>query len=81
MSRFEYIIIPMWWFPQDIIDQYNVFDLVGKDGFFYVNICNGKYGLKQLACIDFYGLVKLLKNHGYYPIPYNPGIWCHETLP
>ena len=39
------------------------------------------YGLKQAAHIYFYCLVKLLKLHGYYPFRFNPGNWCHETLP
>ena len=36
----------MRWKTWDIIDQYNILDLVDKDGFVYVNIWNGMYGLK-----------------------------------
>ena len=72
--------IPLRWFPQDIIDQYKIMDLVDKDGFVYVEIRMGMYGLKQAACIAFDCLVKLMRTHGYHPILSNPGIWCHETL-
>ena len=45
MPRYEYIKIPMRWFPQDIIDQYKIMDLVDKDGFVYVKIRKGMYSL------------------------------------
>ena len=30
MLRFEYMKILLWWFPQDIIYQYKIMDLVDK---------------------------------------------------
>ena len=81
MVCYEYIKIPLLWFPQDIIDQYKIMGLVDKNSFVYVNIHKGAYGLKRATCINFDRLVKLLKPHGYYPLRSNPGIWCHETLP
>ena len=79
--RFEYIKILLLWFPQDIIDQYNIMNLVDKDSFVYVDIHNGVYSPKQEACIDVASLVKLLNTHGYCPLFSNSEIWCHETLP
>ena len=76
--------IPLRWFTQDIIDQHKSMDLVDKDGFVYVDIYKGMYGLNQLARIDFdclVKLVKLLKPHGYYPLHSNPSIWCHKNNP
>ena len=81
MSRYGYMKIPLRWFPQYIIDKYKIMSLVEKDGFAYVDIRKGMYGLKQADCIAFDHLVKLLKLHGYYPLRSNPGIWCHETSP
>ena len=81
MARYEYMRIPLSWFPQDIIYQYKIMDLVDKYGFVYVNICKGIYVLTQEARIAFNCLVKLLKPHGYYPLHSNPVICCHETLP
>ena len=65
MSRFEYMKISWQYFPQDIIDQYNIMDLVDKYGFVYVNIRKGMYVLKQAARISFDRLVKILNPHGY----------------
>ena len=56
-------------------------DLVDKDGFVCIKIRKGMYVINQLACIDFERIVKLLKPHVYYPLSFNPGIWCRETLP
>ena len=41
MSRFEYMKIPLRFFPQDIIDQYNIMYLVYKDVFVCVEIWKG----------------------------------------
>ena len=74
MSRFEYMKIPMQWFPQYIIDQNNIIYLVEKDGFVYIKIRNVVYGLKKSARIAFDRLVKLLNPCGYYSLHSNPGI-------
>ena len=81
MARYEYMKIPLYWFPQYIIDQYKIMDFVDKEIFVYVNICKGVYGLNQVARIAFDRLVKLLKPYGHYPLRSNPGIFFHETLP
>ena len=73
--------IPLRWFPQEIIDQYKIMDLVYKYGFVYVDIRKDMYVLKQAAFIASDRIVKLLKSHDYYPLRSNPGIWCHKTLP
>ena len=73
--------IPLRWFPQYIIDQYKIMGLLDKDGFVYVYIHKVMYGLNQAAHIAFERLAKLLKPHGYYPLRFNSGIWCHEMLP
>jgi len=79
MESFEYMKIPLRWFPQDVIDQYDIMmSMVEPDGFIYVDIRKGMYGLKQAARIAFDCLVTLMKPHGYAPLRCNPGIWRHE---
>ena len=56
-------------------------DLVDTDGFVYVNIKKGMYGINQLNRISFVCLVKLLNPYGYCRLCSNPIIWCHKTLP
>ena len=81
MEHYEYMKIPLHWFPQEIINQYKIMDLLDKYSFVYVKIRKGMYSINQEACIAFYHLVKQLKPHGYYPLRSNPGIWCHGMLP
>ena len=81
VSRFKYMKIPLKWIPQYITNQYSIIYLLDTYGFVYFDICNGMYGLKKAACIDFEHLVQLLKYHGYYTLRSNPRIWYHETLP
>ena len=38
-------------FPQDIIDTYNLLDLVDNQGYVYVQINKGTYELKQAALL------------------------------
>jgi hypothetical protein len=81
MDHFEYMKIPLRWIPQEIVDQYHLMDLVNDDGYVYVEIRKGVYGLKQAARIAYDRLVSLLAPHGYYPICHSPGLWKHTTLP
>ena len=37
------------------------------------------YGLKQAAIIDYNQIILHMKPHGYYPVPFTPGIWAHKT--
>ena len=46
MVDFEYMKLPLSMFPQDIIDQYNLKDLVAADGYVYMEIRKGMPGLK-----------------------------------
>ena len=80
MSCYEYMKIPLRWFPQGIIDQYKIMNLLDKDKFSHVDIRKGIYGQKQTVHISFGHIVKLLKPYGYYPLRSNPGIWCHDML-
>ena len=81
MARYEYMKIPLCWFPQYTIDQYKTMDFVEKEGLVYVCIRKGMYVLKKAASIAFDRVSKLLKHNGYDPLLSNPYIWCHETLP
>ena len=50
-----------------------------KDGWVYLNIFKGMYGLKQAGTISNMELTKHLDNFGYYPVQQNPGLWRHKT--
>ena len=68
------------YFPPEIKALYMIDSLIDSDGYFYVDINKGMYGLKQAAVIAYQQLVKHLNSHGYYPILFTTGIWSHRNL-
>jgi len=77
----EYMKVHKKFFPQDIWRKYNLAKLVHTDGFIYIKIKKGMYGLKQAAILAYEFLSTLLKNAGYQPITGTLGLWKHVTKP
>jgi hypothetical protein len=78
MTRKEYMCIAITSFPQAIIHQYHLLDLV-HNFFFLVEISRGMYGLTQAGILAHEQLVKHLATHGYAPCSHTPGLWTHAT--
>jgi len=78
---YEYCRIPSKWIPEEIRSQYNLYNLLGNDGFVYCEVRKGMYGLKQAARLAFDRLVIKLAPFGYHPVPHSPGFWVHDTRP
>ena len=78
MERYEYMRVPIWLLPDAIIDQYNLKPLF-HNGFVYVEIRKGMYGLPQAGRLANDQLVAKLAPQGYHPCPLTPGLWRHET--
>ena len=75
----EFIRIPSKIFPQDIIDAYNLTELVNNQGWIYMRIKKGMYGLKQAGIISNQDLVKHMAPFVYHPVQHTPGLWFHES--
>ena len=78
MDRYEYMRVPIWMLPDAIIEQYQLTPLF-DDGFVYVEIRRGMYGLPQAGRLANDQLVAFLKPHGYMPCPLPHGLWRHAT--
>ena len=78
MNCFEYMRIPIWMLPDEIIELYNLRPLF-NNGFVYVEIRRGMYGLPQAGRLANNQLIKKLAPHGYVPCPLTPGLWKHQT--
>lgn len=61
----EFMKIPLAIIPQEIIDQYQLLQFVTKDGYVYVRISKGMYGLPQAGILANQQLERLLNPHGY----------------
>ena len=69
--------IPLKIIPQEIIDTYDLKALVDDQGWIYMRIKKGMYGLKQAGIIVNQDLVKHMAPFGYHPVKHTPGIWVH----
>ena len=79
MERYEYMRMKISDIPQDVIDHYKLMDKVSKDGFVFVEIRRGMYGLPQAGIIAQELLEKRLNARGYKQSKFTPGLWYHET--
>ena len=64
---------------QEIIDKYNLLEIVENNSFVYVKIVKGMYGIKQAGIIAHKALVNHLTPFGYHPDCHTPGLWKNET--
>jgi hypothetical protein len=78
LDEYEYMRIPVAFIPTEIFEFYNLKDLV-HNGFVYVEIRKGMYGLPQAGRIANDLLTARLLKHGYTPVPITPGLWVHKT--
>jgi hypothetical protein len=81
MPNYEYMKIHISLLPDDVIAQYNLRDLQDANGFVYMEIRKGMYGLKQAGRIAYNELVTHLAKYGYVPSKTTQGLWHHKTRP
>jgi hypothetical protein len=78
LPRYEYMIMLLSRFPEEIVEKYNLKALT-VDGWVYVEIRKGVYGLKQAGLLSNQLLQKHLAPFGYYPAQHTPGLWYHRS--
>ena len=79
MKECEYMRIHSKYFFEDIRKEYDIESKIAPDGYVYIHIQKGNYGLKQAAVLAYNQLVRNLKPHGYVPCPFTAGLWKHTT--
>jgi hypothetical protein len=80
LPRFEYMKMLLSRFPEEIIQKYNL-KALAVDGWVYIEIRKGMYGLKQAGLLANQLLQTRLSPFGYYPARHTPGLWLHKTRP
>ena len=80
LDRPEYVKMKLSDIPQEVIDEYNLLDVV-RDGWVYFSVHRGCYGLPQSGKLANDLLTKRLGEQGYYPLPNTPGLWKHKWRP
>jgi hypothetical protein len=81
MTRYEYIKIKIDDIPEEIIVEYKLHEKVTPDGYVYIEIRKGMYGLPQAGILAQLLLEERLNAHGYSQSKAVPGLWKHKTRP
>jgi hypothetical protein len=80
LDRFEYMRMPIFHFPTNIIDHYQLSNKVLKD-YVYMEIRKGMYVLPHAEILANKLLKKRLAKHGYFEQPHTPGLFSHKSHP
>jgi hypothetical protein len=80
LPRLEYMKMLLSRFPEEIVQKYNL-NALAVDGWVYIEIRKGMYGLKQAGLLANQFLQTRLAPFGYYPAHHTPGLWLHKTRP
>ena len=72
--------MPIALFPDDIIAHYGLNDKV-LNGYIYMEIQKGMYGLPQAGILANKLLKECLARHGYFKQPHTPGLWKYVSRP
>ncbi len=67
--------------PEEIIKQYKLREITTPDGYVYMEIMKGMYGLPQAGIIAQVLLEEHLDKFGYSQSTIIPGLWIHATRP
>jgi hypothetical protein len=78
--KYEYMRLPISILPEKIIEKYPL-TCLAVDGWVYLEIRKGMYGLKQTGILSNQLLQKRLIPFGYHPARHTPCIWLHTTEP
>ena len=81
MSRYEYMRLKILELPQDFIYEYKLQNKETKDGYVYLEIRKGMYGLPQAGILAQKIHEKRLNTKGYRQSDICPGFWKHDWHP
>ena len=81
LKRPEYAKIRLTDIPEEIIEEYNLREKATSDGWVYIKVIRGMYGLPQAGSLGHDLLEQRLNAEGYFQSQIVPGFWKHETRP
>ena len=80
LERYEYILIPTNMISENIMHEYKLHDLTHNGGIL-AKIRKSMYGLSHVGRIFHEALLRHIKQGGYHPTQYTPGLFKHKTKP
>ena len=78
MDQSEYMRLKLINLPNSILYHYNLTENTTRDGYVYVRIKQGMYGMPKVGLIAQQLPEKQLNKKGYHQSGINPGIWKHK---
>jgi uncharacterized protein YaaQ len=81
LKRPEYARVRLSDIPEEIIREYNLKEVATPEGWVYMRIVRGMYGLPQAGANAHDELSERLEKEGYYQSNIIPGLWKHKTRP
>ncbi len=81
MEQREFMRLKLADMPEDVITHYKLCVLQTPDGYVYIHIQKGMYGLPQAGIIAQKLLEKRFNTQGYYQSTITPGFWQHNWRP
>ena len=78
MAQSEYLRLKLSDLPNSVVQHYNLEDKATRDGYMYVDIKRGMYGLPQAGLIAQQLIEKQLNKKGYHKSEIIPGLWKHK---
>ena len=80
LKWYEYLHLKVEDIPKDVQQEYQLQDKATQDGWVYVEVQKGMYGLPQAGLLA-QDLVTRLAKHGYEQNELIPGLWKHKKDP
>jgi hypothetical protein len=80
LPRYENMRMLLARFTEEIVNKYNI-KVLAVDGWVYITIIKGMYGLKHTGLLVNQLLQKRLSPFGYYPARHTPALWLHKMRP
>ena len=81
MERFKYMKLKLSDLPKDFIKKYYPAPKVDRNGYVYVEIRRGMYGLQQAGLLAQQLIEKLLNAKRYSQSTLVPGLWTNAWFP
>ena len=79
LKRPEYAKIKLSDIPEEVIEEYNLRAKATPDGWVYIMVIRGMYGLPQAGSLGHDLLEERLNQEGYFQSKIVPGFWKHKT--
>ncbi len=80
LNQYENTKMPLRLIPDNIIEYYGL-RKKAIDGYVYMEIRKGMYGLPQASILANKLLKLQLARHGYFKQPHTPGLWKQASRP